>query len=95
MNQNVVRKRCLVRYEGHVQGVGFRFNAVRQTAGLSVHGYVRNEEDGSVLLDVEGTALDVNRLLKRIEAEMQDRIEAIQVDELPLTGATEGFKIRH
>ena len=95
MNENVARKRCVVRYEGRVQGVGFRFNAVRQTAGLAVHGYVRNEADGSVLLDVEGTALDVNRLLTRIKAEMQDNIEGIQVDEGPLTGVTEGFIIRH
>ena len=95
MNENVARKRCVVRYEGSVQGVGFRFNAVRQTAGLSLHGYVRNEPDGSVLMDVEGTALDVNRLLKRIKADMQDNIEAIQVDEGPLTGVTDGFNIRH
>jgi acylphosphatase len=60
-----------------------------------VHGYVRNEADGSVLLDVEGTALDVNRLLTRIQAEMQDNIEGIQVDEGPLTGVAEGFIIRH
>jgi acylphosphatase len=95
MNQKSGTKRFLVRYEGQVQGVGFRFNAVRQSAGLSVHGFVRNEPDGSVLMDVEGDAQDVKRLLKRIEAEMCENIEAFDVDERPLSGSAGGFNIQY
>ncbi len=95
MNQQVALKRYLVRYEGRVQGVGFRFNAVRQSTGLSVNGFVFNQPDGSVLMDVEGNALDVKHLLTRIEAEMRGNIEAVQIDEQPLVGNTGGFKIQY
>ena len=88
-------KRYLVRYEGRVQGVGFRFNAVKQSVGLKLHGYVRNEPDGSVLMDVEGSAVDLKHLLVKIEAEMKENIEAIDVTERPLAGNTAGFNIKY
>lgn len=88
-------KRYLVRYEGRVQGVGFRFNAVAQSAGLKLHGFVRNEPDGSVVMDVEGPAMDLKQLLRRIESEMNDNIEGFEVTEKPVTGRVGGFNIQH
>lgn len=93
MDQDISNMRYLVRYEGSVQGVGFRFNAVRQCAGLSVNGFVRNEPDGSVLMDVEGKTKDLQQLLKRIKASMAGNIEAVQLDERPPRGIAVGFKI--
>lgn len=88
-------KRFLVRYEGHVQGVGFRFNVIKQSAGLKVNGFVRNEPDGSVLMDVEGSLGDLENLLARVEAVMNENIEATDVTELPLAGQSGGFNIQH
>ena len=88
-------KRFLVRYEGHVQGVGFRFNVIKQSAGLKVNGFVRNEPDGSVLMDVEGSLGDLKNLLARVEAVMNENIEATDVTELPLAGQSGGFNIQH
>lgn len=95
MDQQVALKRYVVRYEGRVQGVGFRCNAVRQSTGLSLNGFVCNQPDGSVLMDVEGNALDVKDLLTRIEIEMRGNIEAVQMDEQPIVGNTGGFKIQY
>jgi acylphosphatase len=54
-------KKCLsVRVTGRVQGVGFRFHTVKRAAELSVNGFVRNEPDGSVLLEAEGEEADVD-----------------------------------
>lgn len=47
-------RRLCMRYEGHVQGVGFRYMVCRVAEGFPVTGYVRNEWDGSVRLVVEG-----------------------------------------
>lgn len=47
-------RRVSVRYEGRVQGVGFRFTVVRIGARFDVTGYVRNEDDGTVELVAEG-----------------------------------------
>ena len=41
--------RYRVRYVGHVQGVGFRMTTLALARGLPLHGFVRNEPDGSVL----------------------------------------------
>ena len=50
----VSRRRVAVRYDGHVQGVGFRFTVVRLASRLDLTGYVLNEYDGSVRLVAEG-----------------------------------------
>jgi acylphosphatase len=47
--------------KGHVQGVGFRYSAQAQAMKMGLFGFVRNEEDGSVAIDVEGEAETVNR----------------------------------
>lgn len=86
--------RCRVRYHGHVQGVGFRMTAIAQARGLAVHGFVRNEPDGSVLMDVEGPRTQVKELM-RIESAMSGNLEETQVEDLPPRGIENGFRIRH
>ena len=56
------RQRQRFRVEGRVQGVGFRAWAVRQARALSLAGVVRNEADGSVEVEAEGTAEALGRL---------------------------------
>lgn len=55
-----------VRYEGRVQGVGFRFNAVSAAEAFAVSGWVANAPDGSVRLVAEGPEADVHGLLSAI-----------------------------
>ncbi len=64
------RIRYIVRYTGHVQGVGFRMTAVVQANGLDVNGFVRNEPDGSVTMDVEASKADMKELMRRIASAM-------------------------
>ena len=45
----------LYRVRGRVQGVGFRFFAVRVAEQIGVKGYVRNLDDGSVEVYAIGT----------------------------------------
>jgi acylphosphatase len=39
---------------GDVQGVGFRFSAREMAKKLDLKGFVRNEPDGSLYIEVEG-----------------------------------------
>jgi DNA ligase D-like protein (predicted 3'-phosphoesterase) len=56
-----VAVRAIVR--GAVQGVGFRDSAVRRAEELDVLGWVRNGEDGEVLIHAEGAEPAVEELL--------------------------------
>jgi len=87
--------RYIVRYTGHVQGVGFRMTAVSRASGLDVHGFVRNEPDGSVTMDVEGSAADLKQLMRRIDAAMSGNIDATDIDQRPPRGIASGFHIQH
>lgn len=49
----LIRRRY--RYVGQVQGVGFRWTSQRIAMSLGVTGWVRNEDDGSVTLVLQGT----------------------------------------
>jgi acylphosphatase len=55
----VIRRRLLI--SGAVQGVGFRYWAVREAAAFKVTGYVRNLYDGSVEAVLEGPRDEVAR----------------------------------
>jgi acylphosphatase len=51
--ETLIRRRY--RYVGQVQGVGFRWTSQRIAMSLGVTGWVRNEDDGSVTLVLQGT----------------------------------------
>ena len=53
-------------FSGHVQGVGFRFTTHRIATQYDVSGYVQNLPDGRVLVEVEGSASEIERFLNEI-----------------------------
>jgi len=87
--------RYVIRYTGNVQGVGFRMTTVSRASGLAVHGFVRNESDGSVLVDAEGSERDLNELMRRIAATMEDKIDEVNVERQRPLGRTDGFRIEY
>src|SRR5215470_7746399 len=55
-----------VLYEGHVQGVGFRFTVRHIAKGFDVTGWVRNLPDGRVELQVTGEHDEVRAFLDQV-----------------------------
>ena len=43
-----------IHVRGHVQGVGFRYNAVRAAKNRGITGFIKNLPDGSVYIEAEG-----------------------------------------
>jgi len=39
---------------GNVQGVGFRYSALKKANELGIKGYIRNKSDGTVYIEIEG-----------------------------------------
>ncbi len=58
-DEGVIRVRIVV--TGRVQGVFFRAGARDEARRLGIGGFARNEPDGSVLIEAEGSPLAVER----------------------------------
>lgn len=55
--------RVIARIIGRVQGVNYRATAAREARQRGLAGWVRNEPDGAVLIDIEGDPAAVETFL--------------------------------
>jgi acylphosphatase len=58
-----MKKHYNITVRGHVQGVGFRYNARRQALTLGLDGFVKNMPDGSVYVEVEGNESELDEFV--------------------------------
>jgi len=57
-------KHVNIKLTGRVQGVFFRVAIREKAEELKVKGFVRNEDDGSVYVEAEGEAEDLEKLVE-------------------------------
>lgn len=77
-----VRER--ITFHGRVQGVGFRFTAKSMARSLGLTGWVKNEWDGTVLMEVQGREPMINKLLVGLNRNQFIQIEWMDTEEIPL-----------
>lgn len=89
--QNGSMERKFVVVTGIVQGVGFRFFAQREAAQLGVTGRVRNRDDGSVEIAVQGTEERVTDMLRWLRTGPESaNVRSFEVtDVVPVDGETQ------
>ena len=63
-----VRKR--LRYVGRVQAVGFRFTVDGCAEEAGITGWVKNMDDGSVLVEAQGTSEQVSRFMGLVQEQI-------------------------
>jgi len=89
--------RLSVNFQGRVQGVGFRATArdvvLRQPTALT--GWVRNEPDGSVLMELQGEPAAVEATLTELQSVMARNIRAIHRSEMNDLSGEQFFRIAH
>lgn len=85
--------RVRVRYTGRVQGVGFRATARSIAKGNLVTGWVRNEPDGAVMLEVQGEAAAVEAFLVGVRGALGRLIRAEERATVPVHADEAGFEI--
>jgi acylphosphatase len=91
-----MKQRITVRYEGRVQGVGFRYTAVSLAQNFAVSGYVKNEFDGTVSLVAEGEEDQLIELMNAVRSSQPGRhITHELVKRSPATGGFTGFGVQH
>lgn len=78
----LIRRRIL--FHGWVQGVGFRYRAQHAAALYGCTGWVRNEEDGSVTMEIQGTKEAIGQVILAIERGAYIRIERMEKIDLPV-----------
>ena len=86
-----VRKR--LRFTGDVQGVGFRWRAQNAAALFGATGWVRNEPDGSVSMELQGTEPQIDGVILAVERGTYVRIENMFVKTLPVRPDEYGFSV--
>ena len=83
-----------VTYQGHVQGVGFRYTVFELARGFDVSGYVLNLADGRVLLEAEGEVSELRAFLAAVEEKMDGYIRSAERAEGVGPPRHQGFVIR-
>ena len=85
----VIRRRIV--FTGAVQGVGFRYRARHAAELYGCTGWVRNEYDGSVVMEIQGEEEQIDRVILAVERGAFVRIENMEAKTLPVAEDERGF----
>ena len=88
-SNKIIRKS--IRVHGSVQGVGFRYRTKYAADNYGVTGWVKNNPDGSVLMELQGTEEQIDHVFISINQGTYIHIEQMEVKNLPITEDEYGF----
>lgn len=77
-----------------MQGVGFRATVRSIARALNVTGFVRNEPDGSVYVELQGDSGAVQAAIDKIDEAMGRNIHQSTANPLPPVPIEQGFVIQ-
>ena len=77
----LIRKHMV--FSGAVQGVGFRWRARRAAEAVGATGWVRNDPEGTVTMELQGSEAQIESVLAAIERGQYVRIEDVETRSLP------------
>lgn len=88
--------RLELHYYGRVQGVGFRYWAHTQAIKAKVTGWARNEYDGSVTVQVQGTSEQIDLFMYGVaNGNRFIQIRNIEKKQIPLENGERQFGVRY
>jgi acylphosphatase len=90
-----MKKKVHVYFSGRVQGVGFRFTAIRLAEELGILGWVSNLADGRVEMLAEGTQERVEYFIAKINSTFSRYIKNTEVIWEPATGEFTSFGVKY
>ncbi len=81
-------------FYGDVQGVGFRFRAYHAATMYGCTGWVRNEYDGSVIMEIQGEEAQIDRVIMAIDRGTYVQIENMDSRTVEVKNGETGFRVR-
>ncbi len=90
--RELLRKRLVFR--GRVQGVGFRWRACAAAEAAGTTGWVRNNFDGSVTMELQGDEAQIDRVVQSLDRARYIRIESLEARRIPVDPEERGFVTR-
>ena len=86
----MIRRRIV--FQGWVQGVGFRYRARHAAQMYGCTGWCRNEWDGSVVMEIQGTEENIDRVILAVERGTYVKIENMDSRAIPVDPEEYGFR---
>lgn len=80
-------------FEGNVQNIGFRFEIQSHSKPLGITGYAKNNDDGSVTAQLQGSLEDINRVISDLYNIDRIQIDSMTEKEIPLDCYEKDFSI--
>lgn len=80
-------------FTGRVQGVGFRYSAQYIAQSLGITGWVKNEWDGSVVMEAQGTEEELANMVQKLRTRSFIRIDYVAELKIPVVSEL-GFHVR-
>lgn len=88
----MVRKK--IRFHGWVQGVGFRYRAKEAADLYGCTGWVKNEYDGTVTMEIQGSEEQIDQVILAIERGRFIRIENMEIKTIAADDEEYRFKVK-
>ena len=89
----MIRRKIL--FYGRVQGVGFRYRARYTAESLRLTGWVCNEEDGTVSMEVQGDEASIDHMLRILQQDRYIDIVDMDIKNMVLQEDERSFEVRY
>ena len=91
--RKIVRK--YIRFYGWVQAVGFRWRAMQAAQHYGATGWVRNEYDDTVSMEIQGTESQIDDVIAAIGRGSYIRIDRMEVKPMEVDPEESGFRVKY
>ena len=89
------RIRRRIEFYGCVQAVGFRYRAMHAARLYGATGWVRNEPYGSVTMEIQGTADQIDQVVESLKNDDYIRIDHMESREIPYDNDERTFRVAY
>ena len=72
-----------IKFYGRVQGVGFRYRAEKSASIYDIYGWIKNNSDGSVEMEVQGEEENIDKMIELIKQGNFIEVDVIEEKNIP------------